>query len=534
MAETAYEMLNRAEEMVGSTFPFAWLLFRPPWSSQVCSKALIFRKMKEQAEQNVDVWTKKYCGIMFCVAKTLSLQQSPEEKAEAEKWFGMAASKGCGDAAYELYQLRRANAVSFDVGARTENIRYLRGFEGSQSWNVEVSLCTEYARGNYAGKGAKAAQHYFQQKVMLNSQLTAAHLTESPDLDKDGKMRYILVDWLVEVADLKTFSRETLYMTVGLVDRYLEKYEVTRKTLQLLGISCMVIAARFTESEVITIREAAWLTDNTYKYEQVVRTMGSALCAAGGKLRVPTTLDFLQLYAALENIPKQREEVLHYVSELALLNIPVGQIPPGLMAAAMVFLAGAGMKLPDADCWPDKLALWSGLRLEDVATVIRRVTAECFRTDEVKDHRDEKLKAVADRYQRHTGHSLEESGFTPASTDELEGILRRLGVDVVDGMDVNAGMLLGGGAAAAAAAVVPAQAAVQGMDFECDAASAGMDVDATQAQTRRERHLQSLSNIGNTLVPGVVPLAGAKRAESADTARQQVTPTEGDFASFGN
>ena len=360
MADTAYEMLNRAEEMVGSAFPFAWLLFRPPWSSNVCSKALIFRKMKAQAEENKHIWTKKYCGIMFCVAKTLSLQQSPEEKAEAEKWFGMAASKGCGDAAFELYQLRRANAVSFDVGARTENIRYLRGFEGSQSWNVEVSLCTEYARGNFAGKGAKAAQHYFRQKVQQNSQLTSAHqlyATDASDLDKDGKMRYILVDWLVEVADLKTFSRETLYMTVGLVDRYLERYAVTRKTLQLLGISCMVIAARFTESEVITIREAAWLTDNTYKYEQVVRTMGSALCAAGGRLRVPTTLDFLQLYVALESIPKQREEVLHYLSELALLNIPVGQIPPGLMAAAMVFLAGAGMKLPDADCWPDKYAL---------------------------------------------------------------------------------------------------------------------------------------------------------------------------------
>ena len=53
MADTAYEMLNRAEEMVGSAFPFAWLLFRPPWSSNVCSKALIFRKMKAQPQFSV-------------------------------------------------------------------------------------------------------------------------------------------------------------------------------------------------------------------------------------------------------------------------------------------------------------------------------------------------------------------------------------------------------------------------------------------------------------------------------------------------
>ena len=40
-------------------------------------------------------------------------------------------------------------------------------------------------------------------------------------MDKQGRMRYILVDWLVEVADLKMFSRDTLYLTVSLVDRYL-------------------------------------------------------------------------------------------------------------------------------------------------------------------------------------------------------------------------------------------------------------------------------------------------------------------------
>ena len=111
-ADLAYEMLNRAEEMVGSTFPFAWLLFRPPWSSDGCSKAAIFRSMKAQAEQNMHCWTKKYCGIMFCVAKTLSLQQGAEQKEEADRWFSKAAEKGCGDAAFELYQLRNRKASS--------------------------------------------------------------------------------------------------------------------------------------------------------------------------------------------------------------------------------------------------------------------------------------------------------------------------------------------------------------------------------------------------------------------------------------
>ena len=137
-ADLAYEMLNRAEEMVGSTFPFAWLLFRPPWSSDGCSKAAIFRSMKTKAEQNMQCWTKKYCGIMFCVAKTLSLQQDAALKEEAEQWFQKAAEKGCGDAAFELYQLRQRKVHDMDIGQKRENIRYLREYESSGSWNVRV------------------------------------------------------------------------------------------------------------------------------------------------------------------------------------------------------------------------------------------------------------------------------------------------------------------------------------------------------------------------------------------------------------
>jgi hypothetical protein len=71
------------------------------------------------------------------------------------------------------------------------------------------------------------------------------------ELDPDGKMRFILMDWLVEVADLKSFDRRTLYMAMDLVDRYLARCTITRKTLQLLGIACMVIAARYVQGHEV-------------------------------------------------------------------------------------------------------------------------------------------------------------------------------------------------------------------------------------------------------------------------------------------
>lgn len=98
--------------------------------------------------------------------------------------------------------------------------------------------------------------------------------------------RYILVDWLFEVAEMKEFPSETVHLAVSLVDRYLQLRDVKRTKLQLVGISAILLAARWMGPLIITIREAAWLTDNTYKYEQVVRMMGEVLAVFRGDLRV--------------------------------------------------------------------------------------------------------------------------------------------------------------------------------------------------------------------------------------------------------
>ena len=50
---------------------------------------------------------------------------------------------------------------------------------------------------------------------------------------------------------------------------------------------------RFLGRDIITIREAAWLTDNTYKYEDVVRMMGEITSTLHGRIKVHIFLDYL-------------------------------------------------------------------------------------------------------------------------------------------------------------------------------------------------------------------------------------------------
>ncbi|KAL5184852.1 Cyclin-A2-2 [Glycine soja] len=63
--------------------------------------------------------------------------------------------------------------------------------------------------------------------------------------DITPSMRGILIDWLVEVSEEYKLLPDTLYLTVNLIDRSLSQSLVQKQRLQLLGVTCMLIASRF-------------------------------------------------------------------------------------------------------------------------------------------------------------------------------------------------------------------------------------------------------------------------------------------------
>jgi cyclin E len=58
-------------------------------------------------------------------------------------------------------------------------------------------------------------------------------------------MRCRLINWLIEVCLHFRLHRETLYLTIYFIDRYLSlTSNVLKKSLQLLGISALFVAAK--------------------------------------------------------------------------------------------------------------------------------------------------------------------------------------------------------------------------------------------------------------------------------------------------
>ncbi len=70
---------------------------------------------------------------------------------------------------------------------------------------------------------------------------------ESVQTDMNASMRAILVDWLVEVCQEYRLVSDTLFLAVSYLDRYLSLVPVSRSRLQLVGVTCLLLAAKYEE-----------------------------------------------------------------------------------------------------------------------------------------------------------------------------------------------------------------------------------------------------------------------------------------------
>ena len=84
------------------------------------------------------------------------------------------------------------------------------------------------------------------------------------------KMRAILIDWLVEVHLKFQLMPETLYLTVNLIDRFLEKETIARNKLQLVGVTAMFIASKYEEIYAPECRDFVYISDKAYTRDEIL------------------------------------------------------------------------------------------------------------------------------------------------------------------------------------------------------------------------------------------------------------------------
>ena len=111
--------------------------------------------------------------------------------------------------------------------------------------------------------------------------------------DINEKMRAILVDWIIEVHLRFKMLPETLFLTVNLIDRYLEKKQIMRTRLQLLAVAALLIASKYEEIYVPEISDFVFITDKAYTKEEILEMESSILITLEFNITVPSSYRFL-------------------------------------------------------------------------------------------------------------------------------------------------------------------------------------------------------------------------------------------------
>lgn len=158
--------------------------------------------------------------------------------------------------------------------------------------------------------------------------------------DIDSDKRAILVNWLIEVSDEYDLQTETLFITTGIIDRFLSEMALPTSNFQLLGVAAMFIASKYEEIYPPNLSQFVEVTDYTYTGQQICQMEQEILKTLNFRISVPTTIYFLRQIFAFNKFPKKVFHLAEYLCHLSLgSDDPILEYLPSEIALAAVILA---------------------------------------------------------------------------------------------------------------------------------------------------------------------------------------------------
>jgi len=196
------------------------------------------------------------------------------------------------------------------------------------------------------------------------------------------KMRAVLVDWMVGVHLQFHMLQETLFSTVAILDRYLQKEiaSVSRKKLQLVGVACMLIAAKYEEIYAPEIKDFVYITDHAYSEREIQKMEVQVLSVLKFDLGRPLPLHFLRRASKAGGVDSATHTLAKYICELGLGVYSLAHIAPSKLSAAALALA---MRLVEpsasfSSLWSPALVHYTKYTAEELGAVITPLAEVLF------------------------------------------------------------------------------------------------------------------------------------------------------------
>ncbi|MCQ2819643.1 MAG: hypothetical protein MJ252_20455 [archaeon] len=158
-------------------------------------------------------------------------------------------------------------------------------------------------------------------------------------LDINPKMRAVLIDWLSQVHLKYKLVPETLFLTVNIIDRFLEKNNLMRNKLQLVGVSALLIASKYEDIFPPTVSDLEYISDNAFRRDDIINMENTILNTLSFEIVVCSSYKFLEFYKIILGLDEHSYYFAWYLIELALVCYDMLKYKQSLIAASACLIA---------------------------------------------------------------------------------------------------------------------------------------------------------------------------------------------------
>nr|XP_047916276.1 G2/mitotic-specific cyclin-B2 [Anser cygnoides] len=195
----------------------------------------------------------------------------------------------------------------------------------------------------------------------------------------NGRMRAILVDWLVQVHSRFQLLQETLYMCVAIMDRFLQTHSVPRKRLQLVGVTALLLASKYEEMFSPDIADFVYITDNAYTGAEVREMEMTILKELNFDLGRPLPLHFLRRASKAGEADAEQHTLAKYLMELTLIDYDMVHHHPSEIAAAALCLS---QKILGQNKWGTKQQYYTGYAEDSLVMIMKHMAKNVVKVNE--------------------------------------------------------------------------------------------------------------------------------------------------------
>ncbi|KAI3731680.1 hypothetical protein L1987_62869 [Smallanthus sonchifolius] len=154
--------------------------------------------------------------------------------------------------------------------------------------------------------------------------------------------RLKMVHWIMKQSANKEFQKETMFLGVSFLDRFLSKgYFKNKNELEIAGMACLTLATRIEENQRYnSIRQKSFsVGGNKYSRSEVVAMEWLVQEVLNFQCYLPTIYNFLWFYLKAARADQGVAKTAKYLAESALLGHEQLCYWPSTVAASLVCLA---------------------------------------------------------------------------------------------------------------------------------------------------------------------------------------------------